>query len=169
MRTIIATKAKQEPKRVVFPEGDSHEGRRGLPGSSSRRASPSRSSSAIPRIIKAKAEKAGLDLKAGRDHRPHDRRPTSRPSPKELYSLRARKGYTPKKVEYYVKRPIHQAMLMLRLGMADGMVAGIERSYPETLEFVLPLVELKEGVTPRRGHARHRSWRGRSSSSPTPP
>jgi len=99
-----------------------------------------------PEVIEAKAKHFGLDLKlvtvidpTRSEHLPE--------FTKELYALQCRKGYSPKKVEHYVRRPIHQSMMMLRLGMADGMVAGIERSYVDTIGFVLPLLELKPGVT----------------------
>ena len=143
MRSIV-TKARQHPKRVVFPEGDNTkvvEAARVLVEDGL--AKPILLGD--PKLIEFKAKHVGLDLS-----RIEVIDPTKTPNlvafANELYTLRARKGYTPKKVEYYVRRPIHQAMLMLRMGMADGMVAGIERSYPETLGFVLPLAELKEGT-----------------------
>jgi malate dehydrogenase (oxaloacetate-decarboxylating)(NADP+) len=143
MRSIV-TKARQHPKRVVFPEGDNTkvvEAARVLVEDGL--AKPILLGD--PATIEFKAKHVGLDIS-----RIEIIDPTKTPNliafANELYTLRARKGYTPKKVEYYVRRPIHQAMLMLRMGMADGMVAGIERSYPETLGFVLPLAELKEGT-----------------------
>jgi len=144
LRTIITT-AKKEMKRVVFPEGEALKVveacrvivEEGL-------AKPILLGN--PEIIGEIAKKAGLTLKAVTVIDPTNN-PNLELFSKELYKIRSRKGYTPKKVEYYVRRPIHQAVLMLRLGMADGMVAGIERSYPETLEFILPLVELKKGIS----------------------
>jgi malate dehydrogenase (oxaloacetate-decarboxylating)(NADP+) len=143
MRTIIA-KARKEPKRVVFPEGENTkvvEAARELVEEGLARPILLGNSE----IIGAKARHLGLDLKqltvidpTKSEHLPA--------FAKELYGLRGRKGYTPKKVEYYVRRPIHQAMMMLRLGMADGMVAGIERSYVDTIRFVLPLADLKPGI-----------------------
>jgi malate dehydrogenase (oxaloacetate-decarboxylating)(NADP+) len=144
MRTIL-TKAKQEPKRVVFPEGENPkvvEAARLLVEEGL--AKPILLGN--PEVIGGRARTIGLNLKDLSVIDP-TRSPYLDQFAKELYTLRARKGYTPQKVEYYVKRPIHQAMLMLRLGMADGMVAGIERSYVETIQFVLPLVELKPGIS----------------------
>jgi malate dehydrogenase (oxaloacetate-decarboxylating)(NADP+) len=144
MRAIV-TKARQTPKRVVFPEGDNTkvvEAARVLVEDGL--AKPILLGD--PTVIEFKAKHVGLDLSKIEIIDP-TKTPNLVTFANELYAIRCRKGYTPKKVEYYVKRPIHQAMLMLRLGMADGMVAGIERSYPETLGYVLPLAELKEGVT----------------------
>jgi malate dehydrogenase (oxaloacetate-decarboxylating)(NADP+) len=144
MRTIL-TKAKQEPKRVVFPEGENPkvvEAARLLVEEGL--AKPVLLGN--PEVIGERARTIGLNLKDLSVIDP-TRNPNLERFSKELYALRARKGYTPQKVEYYVKRPIHQAMLMLRLGMADGMVAGIERSYVDTIQFVLPLVELKPGIS----------------------
>jgi malate dehydrogenase (oxaloacetate-decarboxylating)(NADP+) len=144
MRAIL-TRAKKEPKRVVFPEGEATkviEAARVLVEDGY--AKPILLGN--PEVIEEKAKHIGLDL-----NRLTVIDPTTTPHldefSKELYSIRARKGYTPKKVGYYVKRPIHQAMMMLRLGMADGMVAGIERSYVETIQIVLPLAELKPGIS----------------------
>ena len=148
MRAIL-TRAKKEPKRVVFPEGESSkviEAARVLVEDGY--AKPILLGN--PEVIEAKAKQIGLELTQLTVIDPTTT-PRLEEFSKELYSIRARKGYTPKKVDYYVKRPIHQAMMMLRLGMADGMVAGIERSYVETIQIVLPLAELKPGISRAAG------------------
>ncbi len=144
MRTII-TKASQKPKRVVFPEGDNTkvvEAARQLVEEGLARPILLGN----PEIIEAKAKHIGLDTS-----RLTVIDPTQSPNldafSDELYKLCARKGYTPKKVAHYIRRPVHQAMMMLRMGMADGMVAGVEHAYIDTIKIVLPLAELKPGVS----------------------
>ena len=144
MRTII-TKASQKPKRVVFPEGDNTkvvEAARQLVEEGLARPILLGN----PEIIEAKAKHIGLDTS-----RLTVIDPTQSPHldafSDELYKLCARKGYTPKKVAHYIRRPVHQAMMMLRMGMADGMVAGVEHAYIDTIKIVLPLAELKPGVS----------------------
>ncbi len=144
MRTIV-TKARQAPRRVVFPEGENQkvvEAARQLVEEGLARPILL----GDPEVIGAKAKQIGLDLTKLTVIDP-THSPLVEEFAKELYALRCRKGYTPKRVEYYSRRPIHQAMMMMRMGMADGMVAGIERSYVETIQFVLPLAELKPGIT----------------------
>ncbi len=144
MRSIV-TKAKKAPKRVVFPEGENPkvvEAARQLVEEGLARPILL----GDPEVIGAKARQIGLDVTKltvmDPMHSPH-----IEDFAKELYALRCRKGYTPKRVEYYSRRPIHQAMMMLRMGLADGMVAGIERSYIDSIQIVLPLAELKPGMT----------------------
>ena len=144
MRTIV-TKARQAPKRVILPEGENTkvvEAARQLVEEGLARPILL----GDPEVIAAKARHIGLDLSKLTVIDPV-RSPHIDEFSKELYELRCRKGYTPKRVEYYARRPIHQAMMMLRLGMADGMVAGIERSYIDTIQIVLPLADLKPGIS----------------------
>ncbi len=143
MRTIRTT-ARREKKRVVFPEGENPKiieaGRvlveEGLahPILLGKRET-----------IEAAARKVGLDLQAVTVVDP-ETSPDNPAFAKGLYELRARKGFTPKKAETVVKKALYHALMMLRTGKADGMVAGIERSYVDTIRVVLPLAELKEGV-----------------------
>ena len=144
MRAIVAT-AKKARKRIVFPEGEATkivEACRVLVDEGM--AKPILLGNA--EVITGKAKKIGLDPKALTIIDP-EKSTNFEAFAQELYKARGRKGYTPKRVEYYVRRPLHQAMMMLRLGMADGMVAGIERSYVDTLEIVIPLAEMKEGAS----------------------
>ncbi len=144
MRTIRTT-ARREQKRVVFPEGENPKvieacrmfveenlGRPILLGNRE--------------VIQARAERAGLDPASVVIVDPE----TSSDNPdfaRKLYELRARKGYTPQKAEHLVKKALHHAIMMLRTGKADGMVAGVERSYVDTIRVVLPLAEPKPGVS----------------------
>jgi malate dehydrogenase (oxaloacetate-decarboxylating)(NADP+) len=143
MRTIRAT-ARQEKKRVVFPEGENpkiveaarllvDEGL-GHPILLGKRET-----------IEAAAQRVGLDVKHVTVVDP-ETAPDAEVFARELYALRSRKGFTPKKAQTLVKKALYYALMMLRTGKADGMVAGVERSYVDTIRVVLPLAELKKGV-----------------------
>ncbi len=64
----------------------------------------------------------------------------------ELYRLRCRDGYTPRKAANLVRTPFRFAMMMLRLGRADAMIAGVQSAYNDTIRAILPLADLKPGV-----------------------
>ncbi len=64
----------------------------------------------------------------------------------ELYRIRCRDGYTPKKAHNLVRSPLRFGMMMLRLGHADAMIAGVQNAYSDTIRAVLPLAELRPGV-----------------------
>jgi malate dehydrogenase (oxaloacetate-decarboxylating)(NADP+) len=65
----------------------------------------------------------------------------------ELYRLRQRKGVTPAHARELARDPTHFALMMVRLGHADGFVGGGDKGYPETIRPALQLVGLQEGVT----------------------
>jgi len=143
MRTIFTSTGKEQ-KRVVFPEGESKrivEACRILVEEGI--GSPILLGD--PRIIAKRAEKAGLDLNRVQVVDPKSS-PNNERFAKALFEMRARKGYTLQKASNLVQKSMYHAVMMLRTGMADGMVAGIERSYVDTLKVVLPIAELKEGV-----------------------
>ena len=141
----IRSQAQANPRRIVFSEG---EDQRVL--EACRIALDQGFCHPIllgnPEKIGAKAEKYGVDLKGMvlKD-------PTSCPNIDEmaqmLFHERARKGYNLPKAKRMVQRPMHHGVMMLRSGEAEGMVCGADRSYVDTLRVVLPLAQLREGVT----------------------
>jgi len=64
----------------------------------------------------------------------------------ELYRLRQRKGMTPMQAAELVRQPHVYALLMLRRGLANGLVAGLNRSYAEVLRPALRILGLQPGV-----------------------
>ena len=65
---------------------------------------------------------------------------------RELYDLRQRKGVTLAEAGRLVLDPTVFAALMVRRGDADAMVAGVSRSYPETLRPALQILRSKPGA-----------------------
>jgi malate dehydrogenase (oxaloacetate-decarboxylating)(NADP+) len=141
----IRSKAKAQPRKIVFTEG-----------CDGRVLEACRISVdegyCIPILlgneenIRTKAEEIGFDLKGVtlKD-------PTSCPNldsmAQTLFRERARKGYNYRKAWRMVQRPIHHGVMMLRSGEADGMVCGATRSYADSLRWILTLAEMRQGVS----------------------
>ncbi|MCB9855809.1 MAG: NADP-dependent malic enzyme [Phycisphaerales bacterium] len=65
---------------------------------------------------------------------------------KHLYEKRKRKGLTWADALYYAARPDWFASLMVDLGHVDGLVAGISRSHPFVMQAILQVIPLRKGV-----------------------
>jgi malate dehydrogenase (oxaloacetate-decarboxylating)(NADP+) len=65
----------------------------------------------------------------------------------ELYRLRARRGVTPYTAHLLLKDPAYLGAMMLHMNDVDGLVCGLNRSYPETIRPALQIIRLREGVT----------------------
>ncbi|UCC71774.1 MAG: NADP-dependent malic enzyme [Gemmatimonadota bacterium] len=78
--------------------------------------------------------------------------PTEHPRREEyvdhFYKVRQRKGITRAEAAEYLEKPIYFAAMMLRMGDADGLIAGEEMHYPEALRPCLETV----GVSPAVHH-----------------
>ncbi len=99
-----------------------------------------------PQVIGKHAEKIGLDLDRVTLKDP-EHCPNLDDMARLLFIERARKGYNFDKAHRMVQRPIHHGVMMLRTGEADGMVCGATRSYTDTLRVVLPLAEMRPGIS----------------------
>ncbi|MFA6468034.1 MAG: NADP-dependent malic enzyme [Bacteroidota bacterium] len=64
----------------------------------------------------------------------------------EFYALRQRKGIT----RYYAERTMQQrfyfSMMMVRLGYADGVIAGLTTNYPDTIRPALQVIGMRKGI-----------------------
>jgi malate dehydrogenase (oxaloacetate-decarboxylating)(NADP+) len=95
--------------------------------------------------ITANAERIGLNLDRVEIKDPL-RCPENDEMARIMHQERARKGCDLTKARRLVERPIHHGVMMLRTGLADGMVCGATRSYVDTIRIVLPLAELQPGM-----------------------
>jgi malate dehydrogenase (oxaloacetate-decarboxylating)(NADP+) len=66
---------------------------------------------------------------------------------RHLWEKRNRKGMTPKKALDEVKTPHVFGCMMVREGEADGLVCGLNRSYPDTIRPALQVVGLAAGAS----------------------
>ncbi len=135
---IMINKAKQDPKRIVYPEGEN------------------------PYILKAASiiaeERIAVPILLGRRDRIRrlaeemhvkidhleiiDPQIDARRElyARELYQMRWRKGIIRADVERMLSDTNYFGCLMVHLGHADGMVSGVTRHYPETIRPALQIV-----------------------------
>ncbi|MHC4820064.1 MAG: phosphate acyltransferase, partial [Planctomycetota bacterium] len=66
---------------------------------------------------------------------------------KDLWDLRQRKGMTPQKAQFEIHNPLVFGCMMVRRGGAEGLVCGLNRSYPETIRPALQIIGLQEGAS----------------------
>ncbi len=143
MRTIIH-KAQRNPKRIVFPEGESDRVIRAsyqivhqniakpiLLGKS--------------KVIKQKAKENNIDLSGVEIVNPNkfaniDAYRT------EIYTTRYRKGMTRRRAEAIMNRRNYFGAMMVKMGDADGMVSGIAQNYANVLRPALEVMGVKKGI-----------------------
>jgi malate dehydrogenase (oxaloacetate-decarboxylating)(NADP+) len=143
MMRVIFNKAKRDPKRIVFPEGENERILRAAQiVSDEGMAKPVLVGD--PDVIKAKLKELGLD------HKPTIVDPRTSPRLEEfaqdLFQQRARKGLTLTEARELVKQPNYFAALLVQAGEADGFIGGLTQHYPDTLRPALQVIGTKDGV-----------------------
>ncbi len=150
MRTVI-NKAKSNPKRIVFGEGEE------------------------PKVIRAAAQIAedgiGKPILLGRrevieqrvkelnlEYKPEvvtPQRDVKSPEQERYitayYKLRERKGVTRGMAARQMSRRNHLGPMMVKLGDADAFVSGLTFNYPDVIRPALQIVHTKEGVKKAAG------------------
>lgn len=150
MRYII-NKAKTDPKRIAFPEGDNEKMLRaaqilvdeGI-------ATPILIGNSIK--IRDKIDEMGLNLDdiqiVDTEHSKY-----TEPYAQELFRLRQRKGITENEARRIIRRKSrnHFGAMMVRMGDADAMLSGIDSHYPETIRPALEVVGKQPNLTSVHG------------------
>ncbi|MFW6080513.1 MAG: NADP-dependent malic enzyme, partial [Desulfosalsimonas sp.] len=143
MRKII-TRAQQDPKRIVMPEGDH------------------------PVILRAAHHAAGegiakpvllgnresIEKLANEIHVPldgieildHTQSDLFEQYVEKLHMMRARKGWGPAETRHQLENRFVFGAMMVHEGMVDGQVHGISRSYPDSIRPVLQVISRRPGV-----------------------
>ncbi|MDD2499503.1 MAG: NADP-dependent malic enzyme [Geobacter sp.] len=150
MRYII-NKAKTDPKRIAFPEGDNEKMLRaaqilvdeGI-------AHPILIGNSIK--IRNKIDELGLNLDDVQIVDTENSKYTE-PYAQELYRLRQRKGITETEARRIMRRKSrnHFGAMMVRMGDADAMLSGIDAHYPETIRPALEVVGKQPNLTSVHG------------------
>jgi malate dehydrogenase (oxaloacetate-decarboxylating)(NADP+) len=142
-RTMIL-KAQTKPKSVVFPEGDNEKILRACHSILEEKiARPILLGDAA--TIHAKTEALGLDLKDVQIV-------NSATSPlreryiQELFRLRQRRGVTLTEARTLIEDRNNFASMMVHMGDADALVAGVTQHFPETIRPALQIVRVREGL-----------------------
>ncbi|MCP5117785.1 MAG: NADP-dependent malic enzyme, partial [bacterium] len=63
-----------------------------------------------------------------------------------FYQLRQRKGITPTEAEEMILNPVILGSMMLHMGDADALIAGLGQHYPDTLRPALHVIAPREGM-----------------------
>jgi len=144
MRMVI-NRAKTDPKRIVFPEGEEEKILRAsqiildegiatpvLLGDES--------------IINNKKKKLHLELKGTEIVDLKNSKKVEKFT-EELYQLRKRKGVTRVEAVNLIKNRNYFGAMMVHMGDADGMVSGLTYHYPETIRPALQIIQMKPNVS----------------------
>jgi malate dehydrogenase (oxaloacetate-decarboxylating)(NADP+) len=142
MRSMIH-KAQQQPKRIVFPEGEELK---------ILRAAQILTDEGIAApillgkeaVIRERMASLRLSLDSVVIVDPRHSTELGRYA-EELYRLRQRKGITRKEAEELVRQHNYFGSMMVSMGDADALVGGISMHYPETIRPGLEVIPLREG------------------------
>lgn len=149
MRMII-NKAKSDPKKIVFPEGENEK---------TLRAALTLVEEGIAKPIlvgdRKKISQKLADLNIELDVPiidPADSELTARYA-EELYRLRQRKGLTLSESERILRRKsrTHFGSMMVHMGDADALLGGIDTHYPETIRPALEVIGKQQGLSSVHG------------------
>ena len=143
MRTVIG-RAKQETKRIVFPEGEEvkilraaqHLVDEGI-------ASPillGRRDVIEKKIDELAIDPAGMEFINPTDSDKLD------DYAEELYEVRNRRGVTRSETPALLHNPNMFGSMMVHRGDADAMVAGLTQHYPDTIRPALQVIRVKTGA-----------------------
>jgi malate dehydrogenase (oxaloacetate-decarboxylating)(NADP+) len=149
---MIINKAKCDPKRIVFPEGDNEKILRAaqilieegiaqpiLIGNSDK--------------IRAVMQELGLDFNGSLQIIEPATWERTEEYAQEFYRLRQRKGITLSEARRIMTRKsrTHFGCMMVRMGDADSLLSGIDTHYPETIRPALEVIGKQEGLSSVHG------------------
>ena len=140
----VYEKARQYPRRIVFPEGD--EKRTLLAAEKLKKAGI-----CIPILlgndgkIKAAAAEAGADI-SGIETADPETSPKREAYTDALYDLRKAKGLTREGAAKLALDPMYFGILMVKLGDGDGLVSGAVHTTGDMLRPALQIIKTKPGI-----------------------
>lgn len=144
MRTIM-NKARKNPKRIVFPEGESDR----IIRASSQIISEGIAKPILlgdPDNIKENAERLHISLDGVEIIKPN-KSPKHTEYCMEFYRMRQRKGINRRRAGELMKRSNYYGPMMVHKGDADGMVSGIAQYYTDSLRPALQILKPRDGIT----------------------
>ena len=141
---MMIHKAKSRPKSVVFPEGENEKILRACHCLIEEKiASPVLLGN--PVAIQKKAAELGVEVKTAVVVDPA-RSPLRESYIQELFRLRQRRGVTLSIARTLVNNHNVFASMMVHMGDADALVAGVTQSFPDTIRPALQIVRMREGL-----------------------
>ncbi len=145
MMRIMIHKAQKSPKKVVYPEGENDKILRAA-------YIVKQENIATPvllgreEIIKARIKALQLDLNDVEIINP-EKSPQYDAYCDELFKLRQRKGLTMSDVQKFMTQTRIFAPMMVEMGDADAVIAGITMNYPATIRPALQIIGKRPDVT----------------------
>jgi len=141
---VMVHKAQQNPKKVVFPEGEEEK--------IIRAANAAYDDNIAKPIllgneqnIKTRIVDLGYELNKFEIIDPETTKKNEQYS-EVFYKKRQRKGITPRDVKALMHDPNYFAAMMVEMGDADAMVGGLTQHYPQTIRPALQCIGVKEGL-----------------------
>ncbi|MCH7690495.1 MAG: NADP-dependent malic enzyme [candidate division Zixibacteria bacterium] len=141
----IAEKAKSEPKRIVFPEGESRRILRACQNLLDEGIAKPILLGDEKRIAKV-AKEYDLELAGAEIINPKESSQISEYA-RKYFELRGRRGITMERANRRVAIPIYYGLMMLMSGDCDALLSGIRSDYPSTIRPALEIIPMAEGVT----------------------
>jgi malate dehydrogenase (oxaloacetate-decarboxylating)(NADP+) len=135
MRDIML-RAQRDPRRIVYPEGENDRIIRAVTQSVSEGIVKPVVLGRTERL-RRRAEELHLDLSDEDRLERYARR---------LYERRQRKGVTLSEARERMRNPVYFGNMMVAEGDADGLIAGMEAHYPETIRPALEVVGTQSAV-----------------------
>ncbi|NJD21795.1 MAG: phosphate acetyltransferase [Melioribacter sp.] len=141
---VMVHKAQQNPKKVVFPEGEEEKIIRAANAAyDDNIAKPILLGN--EQSIKTRIEDLGYELNKFEIIDPETTKKNEQYS-EAFYKKRQRKGITPRDVKALMHDPNYFAAMMVEMGDADAMVGGLTQHYPQTIRPALQCIGVKEGL-----------------------
>jgi len=141
---VMVHKAQQNPKKVVFPEGEEEKIIRAANAAyDDNIAKPILLGN--EQSIKTRIEDLGYELNKFEIIDPETTKKNEQYS-EVFYKKRQRKGITPRDVKALMHDPNYFAAMMVEMGDADAMVGGLTQHYPQTIRPALQCIGVKEGL-----------------------
>jgi malate dehydrogenase (oxaloacetate-decarboxylating)(NADP+) len=142
---VLGSKARKNPKRVVFAEADNYKILRAA-------QIVKDEGIAIPILlgnkekIKAIIAENKIDLGDVTIINPIEEHETRARYAEVFYQKRKRKGVTHYEAEKSMRDRNHFAPMMVELGEADAMISGLTKNYPSTIRPALQILGKEEGI-----------------------
>ncbi|MGY6744454.1 MAG: NADP-dependent malic enzyme [Cecembia sp.] len=141
----VVTRAKKNPKRVVFAEADNVKILKAVQVLRDERV-------AIPILLGRKEkifqiiEENQLDLSGVTIVDPYEDEDRLRHYGNLLFEKRKRKGLTPQECYRLMKDRNYFGSMMVELGEADALISGLTKDYPKTILPALHVIGVKKGI-----------------------
>jgi len=143
---IFMDKAKSQPKKIVFPEGNEEKVLRACQAICDEGIATPVILGNKEEIVK-KIKELELHCLEGVEIIEPEKYPKFDQYVEEFFNMRQRKGITRVEAKEFLRHRNYFGPMMVHAGDADGLVSGLTMHYPETIRPALEVVRMKPGFT----------------------